>query len=79
MALGVSLDNKQDLWTDAIAKHRLDWLHVSSLEGWKCPVAKLYSVTGIPATFLLDPEGKIIASKLRGEELMKTMKQLLNH
>lgn len=77
--LGVSLDNKQDLWTDAIAKHRLDWLHVSSLEGWKCPVAKLYSVTGIPATFLLDPEGKIIASKLRGEELMKTMKQLLNH
>ena len=76
--LGVSLDNKRELWTDAIAKHRLDWLHVSSLEGWKCPVAKLYSVTGIPATFLLDPEGKIIASKLRGEELMEMVEKLLN-
>ena len=76
--LGISLDNKRELWTDAIAKHQLDWLHVSSLEGWKCPVAKLYSVTGIPATFLLDPEGKIIAIKLRGEELMETVEKLLN-
>lgn len=75
--LGVSLDNKQELWTEAIKKHQLDWLHVSSLEGWQCPVAKLYSVTGIPATFLLDPDGKIIATKLRGEELMETVEKLL--
>lgn len=75
--LGVSLDNKKELWTGAIAKHGLDWLHVSSLEGWKCPVAALYSVTGIPATFLVGPDGKIVAKNLRGEELMKEVAKVL--
>lgn len=69
--IGISLDEKKEAWTNAIDKHGLGWLHVSSLKGWKCPVAALYSVTGIPATFLLDPDGKIIARNLRGEELME--------
>lgn len=75
--IGISLDEKKEAWTNAIAKHDLNWLHVSSLKGWKCPVAALYSVTGIPATFLLDPEGKIIARNLRGEELMKEVAKVL--
>ena len=66
---GVSLDNKEDAWKDAIEKHGLTWLHVSSLKGWECPVAKQYNVTGIPKMFLLDPEGRIVAMDLRGEEL----------
>lgn len=75
--VGVSLDEKKEAWTNAIAKHGLSWLHVSSLKGWKCPVAAQYSVTGIPATFLLDPEGKIIARNLRGEELMEAVAKVL--
>lgn len=75
--IGISLDEKKEAWTNAIAKHSLNWLHVSSLKGWKCPVAALYSVTGIPATFLLDPDGKIIARNLRGEELMEEVAKVL--
>ena len=45
---GVSLDDKKDAWVNAIEKHDLPWIHVSSLKGWECPVAKIYNVTGIP-------------------------------
>lgn len=69
--LSVSLDNNKDNWTTAIENHKLNWAHVSSLKGWKCPVVELYHVTGVPAMFLLDKEGKILAKGLRGDELEK--------
>ena len=65
----VSLDEKADLWKNAIANHGLNWLHVSSLQGWKCPTAIRYNVTGIPRMYLLDKEGRIVAMDLRGEKL----------
>ena len=68
---GVSLDEKEDLWKNAIEKHGLNWLHVSSLQGWKCPAAARYNVTGIPRMYILDREGRIVAMDLRGEELKK--------
>ncbi|MDR1415095.1 MAG: AhpC/TSA family protein [Odoribacteraceae bacterium] len=67
--LGVSLDNKRDAWLSAIDKHDLAWHHVSSLEGWQCPIAALYNVTAIPRMYLLDPQGCIIGVDLRGEAL----------
>ncbi len=69
--LGVSLDEEKsrDKWVAAIQKNGLDWHQVSSLKGWDCPVAKSFNVTGIPRMFILDPDGKIIAQDLRGEEL----------
>lgn len=66
---GVSLDDKKDAWVNAIEKHDLPWIHVSSLKGWECPVAKIYNVTGIPKMYLLDKEGRIVAMDLRGEAL----------
>ncbi len=65
------LFDKKDNWVDAIKKNDLNWVHVSSLQGWSCPVAKLYNVSGVPAMLLIDKEGKIIATKLRGELLME--------
>jgi thiol-disulfide isomerase/thioredoxin len=65
----VSLDHKRELWTNALVQNELGWLHVSSLDGWNCPVAKSYNVTGIPKMYLLDKEGVIVAQDLRGEEL----------
>ena len=59
--LGVSLDKTKDRWLKAIEKDGLMWHHVSDLKGWKNDAAKLYGVTSIPATVLLDREGKIIA------------------
>ena len=69
--LSVSLDDKKDNWVNAIEKNDLNWGHVSSLKGWSCPVAKLYNVSGVPAMLLIDKEGKIVATKLRGDLLME--------
>ena len=66
---GVSLDETAGPWKAAIKKNDMNWHHVSSLKGWECPVAKQYNVTGSPRMYIIDPEGKIIAQDLRGEEL----------
>lgn len=67
--LGVSLDSKKPNWLEAIAKDNLTWDHLSDLKGWSNEAAKLYGVSAIPHTVLLDPKGKIIARGLRGDEL----------
>ena len=67
--LGVSLDRTKDRWLQAIEKDGLIWHHVSDLKGWKNEAAALYGVRSIPATVLLDKEGKIIARNLRGPQL----------
>ena len=79
--LGVSLDNpgKKDAWVEAIEKDQLgQWTNVSDLKGWTSEVVKLYSVRGIPQNFLLDKEGKIIASNLRGDALEAKLAEILN-
>jgi len=69
--LGVSLDkpNAKDKWLAAIHKDGLTWNHVSDLKFWDSKAAGLYAVRGIPQNFLLDPNGKIIAKNLRGDDL----------
>ncbi|MBC7912807.1 MAG: AhpC/TSA family protein [Pyrinomonadaceae bacterium] len=65
----VSLDDNKDLWLKAIKNDQLSWHNVSDLKQWESPVVKLYSFEGIPTSFLLDPQGKIIAKNLRGAQL----------
>ena len=74
--LGVSLDSNKDAWVAAIAKDGLQWKHVSDLGGWGSSAAKLYGVTSIPQTFLLDKNGKIMAKNLRGEQLTNKLKEI---
>lgn len=74
--LGVSLDEKETAWKSAIERKGLTWQHVSSLKGWKCPVAQRFKVTGIPRMYIIDAQGKIIAQDLRGEKLAKKMDEL---
>jgi peroxiredoxin len=74
---GVSLDDNKEKWMEAIAKDGLTWKHVSDLVGWSNAAAKQYGVMSIPASFLLDKEGKIVASNLRGEDLMKKLEEVL--
>lgn len=73
---GVSLDRDKEKWLQAIQDDGLVWKHVSDLQYWKSQAAKAYGVSAIPATFLLDKEGKIIAKKLRGPALEEKMKEL---
>jgi thiol-disulfide isomerase/thioredoxin len=74
---GVSLDANFDQWTQAIQYDQLSWIHVSELKAWQSSVVPAYHVDGIPATFLLDKDGKIIAKNLRGEELEMKLKEVL--
>lgn len=74
---GVSLDTDRQKWIAAIAKDQLTWTHVSDLVGWKNAAAKQYGVMSIPANFLLDKEGKIIGSNLRGADLDKKLEEVL--
>lgn len=73
---GVSLDNDKDAWIKAIEEDKLTWKHVSDLAGWKNSVAKMYGVMSIPANFLLDPNGIIIAKNLRGVDLDKKLSEI---
>jgi len=75
--LGVSLDKSKGPWLKAIAKDKLSWYHVSDLRGWKNEVAQLYSVTSVPATVLLDQEGRIVARNLRGPQLEAKVAEIL--
>jgi len=77
--LGVSLDNpgKKDAWLAAIAKDGLAWTQLSDLKGWENAASTMYGVRGIPANFLIDPNGKIIAKNVRGEELQKKLAEVL--
>ncbi len=77
--LGVSLDNEKsrDKWVQAIADDHLPWTQLSDLRGTENEAAKSYGVQGVPANFLVDPTGKIIASGLHGAELETTLAKLI--
>jgi thiol-disulfide isomerase/thioredoxin len=74
----VSLDKDKNAWLQAIKDDNLNWTHVSDLKFWNSYPAKLYQVQSIPANFLLDPEGKIIASNLRGQALDNKLKEIFS-
>jgi alkyl hydroperoxide reductase subunit AhpC len=76
--VGVSLDKDAAKWKEAIAKDKLTWTHVSHLKFWEEPIAKQYQVESIPAPFVLDASGKVIAKGLLGEELRAKIASLLS-
>lgn len=75
--IGVSLDEDNSAWKKAIIKDKITWTQVSNLKGWEDAIAKIYNVQQIPATFILDAQGKFIDHDLRGEDLKSKIKQLL--
>ena len=73
----VSLDQAKANWTKAIRNDNLTWTHVSDLKFWQSAAAQQYGVQAIPATFLLDKDGKIIAKNLRGDALEQKLEEVL--
>ena len=71
--LGVSLDQDKAKWLEAIKKDGLTWTHVSDLKYWNNEVAVKFGIQSIPANFLIDPNGVVIAKDLRGEDLEKIL------
>jgi peroxiredoxin len=72
--LGFSLDDDQDKWKAAIKADHLDWNQVSELKQWDSPTARLYNITAIPSSFMINPSGVIVAKNLRGEALNEFLK-----
>jgi peroxiredoxin len=76
--LGVSLDQDKNSWVKAIEKDGLVWNQVSDLQYWNSAAAAAYGVTGIPAQFLIDKEGKIVAKFVGSSlELEQKLEELL--
>ena len=77
--LSVSLDQpgKKEAWLDAIHKDGLTWTHVSDLKFWDNEVARQYGISAVPANFLLDGNGKIVAKDLHDGELEKILSRVL--
>lgn len=78
--ISVSLDKpgQKDRWLKAIKDDKLTWHHVSNLNYFNDPVAKQYNIQSIPATYILDADGKIVAKNLRGPALEQKIGELLD-
>ncbi len=73
----VSLDKTKDAWVKGIEDDQLgNWIHVSDIQYWNSKAVQLYRIESIPSNFLLDKEGHIIATNLRGEALQTKLAEL---
>jgi peroxiredoxin len=73
----VSLDKTKEAWVKGIQDDGLDkWIHVSDVSYWQSVVVSLYKIESIPANYLLDREGRIIATNLRGDALQRKLAEL---
>ncbi|MEI3798882.1 MULTISPECIES: TlpA disulfide reductase family protein [unclassified Chitinophaga] len=76
--LSVSLDENRAAWLKAVKADKLPWLQVSDLKGWKNEAGSKYMIQSIPENFLIDPNGKIVAKGLRGEQLHKELEKIFH-
>jgi peroxiredoxin len=74
--VGVSFDQQQKAWEKAVKDLNTPWHHISDLKGWKCAASAIYGVSSIPASLLIGPDGKIVATNLRGEKLEETLSKI---
>ena len=75
--VGISLDRSREQWLQAIEDDQLAWNHISNVQYFQDPIAKLYNVSAIPAAFLIDENGVIVAKNLRGPALEAKVAELL--
>jgi peroxiredoxin len=67
--LGVSLDEDTAAWKNTINNQKINWKHISDLQGWKSAGAAKYAVRSIPATVLIDKNGVIVGRNLKMSEI----------
>lgn len=75
--ISFSLDHEKDRWMKASEEEALPWINVGDLLAYKSPVVTMFGINGIPANYLVDPSGKIIAMNLRGDKLDEKLSGLL--
>ena len=75
--IGLSLDSDYKRWKEATQANNMTWLQLSELRGWDSEVAKVNSVQAIPHTIIIDKNGNILATGLRGEDLKQFVAEAL--
>ncbi|MCQ4875612.1 MULTISPECIES: TlpA disulfide reductase family protein [Odoribacteraceae] len=75
--LGVSLDKDKGAWLNTVKEKKMRWVQVCDFEMWGTAPVKMCNVTAVPYTVLVDPNGKVIALGLRGEQLIAKIKEIL--
>jgi peroxiredoxin len=75
--LQISLDEKKEKWLKALQQDQLPWQNLRSIHGWDKQLQEVFNFNGVPSSFLVSPEGKIIARNLRGESLEKKLAELI--
>lgn len=73
----INLDKERKLWMEDVAKENLPWPVVSDLKAFDGELTRQYNVRGIPVIFLIDPDGKIVTNKLRGEQMIAYIRELM--
>jgi hypothetical protein len=76
--LGISLDTGKPEWQKAIADDKLTWGHASDLQRFEGPTERLFNIQGIPANFIIDPQGVIVAKNVRGSDLDAFLNKTFN-
>lgn len=74
--VGISFDAQKDAWQKATTQLGITWPQMSDLKAWNCEAGAIYGIRSIPATILFGPDGKIVATDLRGEELQKKLEEI---
>ena len=75
--LGVSLDDNRNAWKKAVNKDKITWLQINDDGGWKAISAAKWNINAIPASFLIDKDGNVVAFDPEKQELESKIKQLL--
>ena len=81
VVLSYSIDDEYEDWAGCIADNELthrNWVHISALKGWNSEGIKLFGVKGVPFTALIAPDGNVVAFELRGEEMVKRLKKIVD-
>ena len=74
--IGISLDDEESAVKRFLAKRDIPWSLAVLGPAEQNPVAKAYNVSQIPATFLIGPDGKVMAKNLRGRALARELQKL---
>ena len=75
--LSVSLDDEKKDWKKAAAKDKITWLQGIDPGGWDAMAAVKWQVDAIPASFLINKNGDVVAINLEKDDLEKKIKELL--
>lgn len=77
VVIGISLDDPSSTVKEFVGNGRAPWPHAVLGPSETNPVAKAYNVSAIPATFLIGPDGKVVAKDLTGTRLERELSRLL--